>query len=35
MSELFASKNYGMGNTYVVWPTDIEKLRVIHEMVRG
>ncbi len=24
-----------MGNTYVVWPTDIEKLRVIHEMVRG
>ncbi|MBI2675441.1 MAG: hypothetical protein HYX24_03215 [Candidatus Aenigmarchaeota archaeon] len=24
-----------MGNTYVAWPTDIEKLRVIHEMVRG
>lgn len=23
------------GNTYVAWPTDIEKLRVIHELVRG
>ncbi len=24
-----------MGNTYVAWPTDIEKLRVIHELIRG
>jgi predicted transcriptional regulator len=23
-----------VGNTYVVWPNDIEKLRVIHELVR-
>ena len=23
-----------MGNTYVAWPTDIEKLRVLHEMMR-
>jgi len=23
-----------IGNTYVVWPTDIEKLRVLHEMVK-
>jgi len=22
------------GNTYIAWPTDIEKLRVIHELVR-
>lgn len=23
-----------IGNTYVAWPTDIEKLRVVHELVR-
>ena len=23
-----------VGNTYIVWPTDIEKLRIIHEMVK-
>lgn len=23
-----------MGNTYVAWPTDIEKLRVLHEMMK-
>jgi hypothetical protein len=23
-----------LGNTYIVWPIDIEKLRVIHEMLR-
>lgn len=23
-----------MGNTYVAWPTDIERLRVLHEMMR-
>ena len=23
-----------IGNTYVVWPTDIEKLRVLHEMIK-
>ena len=22
------------GNTYIAWPTDIEKLRIIHEMVK-
>ena len=24
-----------MGNTYVAWPSDIEKLRVINELIRG
>ena len=24
-----------VGNTYVAWPADIEKLRVIHELIRG
>lgn len=24
-----------VGNTYVAWPVEIEKLRVIHEMTRG
>ncbi len=23
-----------LGNTYVAWPTDIEKLRFLHEMIR-
>jgi len=23
-----------IGNTFVVWPADIEKLRIIHELVR-
>jgi predicted transcriptional regulator len=23
-----------IGNTYVAWPKDIEKLRVLHEMIR-
>jgi hypothetical protein len=24
-----------VGNTYIAWPADIEKLRVIHELIRG
>lgn len=24
-----------IGNTYVAWPVDIEKLRVIHELLKG
>ena len=24
-----------IGNTYIAWPTDVEKLRVIHELMRG
>jgi len=24
-----------IGNTYVAWPADIEKLRLIHELLRG
>lgn len=24
-----------IGNTYIAWPTDIEKLRVIHELLKG
>jgi len=24
-----------VGNTYIAWPAEIEKLRVIHEMLRG
>lgn len=24
-----------LGNTYVAWPADIEKLRVIHELLKG
>lgn len=24
-----------IGNTYVAWPSDIEKLRVIHELLKG
>jgi len=24
-----------MGNTYVAWPVELEKLRTIHELLRG
>jgi hypothetical protein len=24
-----------LGNTYVAWPADIEKLRVIHELIKS
>ncbi len=24
-----------VGNTYIAWPAEIEKLRVIHELVKG
>uniref|UniRef100_A0A7C3SR57 ArsR family transcriptional regulator n=1 Tax=Dictyoglomus turgidum TaxID=513050 RepID=A0A7C3SR57_9BACT len=24
-----------VGNTYIAWPTEIEKLRVIHELLKG
>jgi len=24
-----------VGNTYIAWPTEIEKLRVVHELLKG
>ena len=32
-SELIHMKK--IGNTYVAWPAEIEKLRMIHELLRG